>query len=307
MFICQLDVAVIFVTLAAMTYGEWLLRATETLEKSGSKTPRLDALLLLEMVSGRSRADLIASGKEKLSVMRQGKLKALLARRVDGEPMAYIAGQKEFHGRDFIVNKWVLVPRPESEAFLTLLKYLRDHKKEISEVRPLKTEKYGVGGFLHTVADIGTGSGNLAITAKLEFPDLYVFATDTSKEALQIAAQNALRHNAAIVFKEQNLLHGDKEGYDLVMANLPYVPTGPEPDPSIAHEPVEALFSGFDGLEHYRRFFTQLAPKHIRFVMTESLLTQHKALKEMAADAGYKLAKTEGLVQLFVKNTPETF
>lgn len=270
-------------TLSGMTLGEWLLSATEQLEKAGSKTPRLDALVLLEMVTKRSRASLLAAGNEKLSVMRQGKLKKLLERRVSGEPVAYIAGQKEFYGRDFIVNKWVLIPRPESEAFLELLAELR------------KTER------VHSLVDIGTGSGALAITAKLQFPDMYVFATDTSKEALQVAAQNALRHEAPVTFKEQNLLHGDKEGYDVIFANLPYVPTGPEPDPSIAFEPAEALFSGFDGLELYRRFFEQLEPKFIRFVMTESLLTQHEPIAKIADEASYDHTSTEGLVQLFTK------
>ncbi len=271
-----------------MTIGEWLVNTTADLEFA-SKTPRLDALLLLELVTARSRADLLASSKETLSVMRQGKLKKIVERRLNGEPMAYIAGQKEFYGRDFMVNHSVLVPRPESEAFLELLGALR------------KTER------VHTLIDIGTGSGILAITAKLQHPDLYVFASDTSKDALQVAAQNALRHKAAVTFKEQNLLAGDREGYDVIFANLPYVPTRQEPDRSIAQEPPEALFSGPDGLEHYRRLFSQLKPKHIRFVMTESLTEQHAAVEQLAADAGYQKTSTEGLVQWFTKIVPDRF
>jgi len=155
---------------------------------------------------------------------------------------------------------------------------------------------------VHNLLDMGTGSGNLAITVKLEYPDMYVTATDTSDNALKIAAQNSLRHQAAVTFKEQNLLAHDKEGYDVILANLPYVPTGPEPDQSIAMEPVEALFSGFDGLDHYRMLFAQLEPKHIRFVMIESLLTQHAAVEVLAEEANYKLTQSEGLVQLFTKN-----
>lgn len=267
-----------------MTYGDWILEATEAIEKIGSKTPRLDALLLLSWASGYEKANLLTMTRDKLSVMRQGKLKPLLARRLNGEPMAYIAGQKEFYGRDFMVNKFVLIPRPESEDFIVLLKALRQSER------------------VHNLLDMGTGSGNLAITVKLEHPDMYIFASDTSEDALKIAAQNSLRHKAAVTFKNQNLLQADKEGYDVIMANLPYVPTGPDPDPSIAHEPVEALFSGFDGLEHYRRFFAQLEPKHIRFIMTESLLSQHKIMNELAKNTGYSLTKTEGLIQLFVKN-----
>ena len=283
--ICQFSAVYFWYTSAYMTYGTWLLEATDTLQLAGSKTPRLDALVLLEHISGHSRAQVLSKGSEALSAMRRGKLQKLLNRRAQGEPMAYILGQKEFYGRDFAVSPLVLVPRPESEDFISLLGELR------------QTER------IHSVVDIGTGSGNLAVTAKLEFPDMYVFASDTSTGALRIAAQNSMRHNAPVTFKEQSLLHGDKEGYDVVIANLPYVPTGPEPDPSIAFEPVEALFSGFDGLEHYRQLFAQLTPKHIRFVMTESLLSQHDAVQQLADEAGYSLTRTQGLIQLFTKST----
>jgi release factor glutamine methyltransferase len=209
----------------------------------------------------------------------------MIARRVDGEPVAYILGFKEFYGRNFIVNEYVLVPRPETESFIELLGAL-------ASVRPPKG--------IYNVLDMGTGSGCLAITVKLEFPHLSVFATDISKPAITTAIKNSRDHDASIQFKVQSLLLGDKQGYDIILANLPYVPDNMT-DPSIMREPEIALFSGTDGLNHYRQLFEQLEPKHIRYIMCESLVVQHKSLEELAVKAGYKLTKTDGLVQLFTK------
>lgn len=265
---------------------ETFLQRSEDLLKNTSSSARLDSEVLLSNILAKDRSwvhshpELVLQG----SILR--KLDEMVERRIAGEPVAYILGYKEFYGRDFIVNKDVLVPRPESESFIELL-------------RELKVDK-SVLGFLHQVLDMGMGSGCLAITAKLEFPDLLVTATDTSLPALKIAIDNANKHSVSIVFKKQSLLTGDKQGYDVVMANLPYVPESMQ-DKSIMHEPRQALFSGNDGLDHYRKLFEQLEPKHIRFVMIESLLKQHKQVDKLANGASYTLVKTNGLVQLFAK------
>jgi release factor glutamine methyltransferase len=252
-----------------------------------SLTPQLDAEVLLAHVLQKDRSWLHAYGNEELQRSSLHAFEELIKRRAAGEPIAYLVGYKEFYGRNFIVSPSVLVPRPESESFLALIKDL---------VKTPAPEG------IHHVLDMGTGSGCLAITVKLEHPKLYVSATDISSTALAIAAHNALTHGCAITFKKQSLLAGDKEGYDLIVANLPYVPIGMQ-HASIAHEPTEALYSGADGLDHYKKLFVQLAHKHIRYVMTESLLEQHEEVKKLASDAHYVLQKTEGLVQLFVKNT----
>lgn len=254
-------------------------------------TAQLDSEVLLAFVLGKDRSWLHAHIDDELDSKMKAKFQKLIARRITGEPVAYIVGSKEFYGRDFTVNKRVLVPRPESEALIELLKHLKsDH---------------AIHGFLHNVIDIGTGSGCLAITAKLEFEDIYVTATDTSTAALKVAIANAATYNTPIVFKKQSLLTGDKQGYDIIMANLPYVPEHMQ-DPSIMHEPYSALFSGDDGLDHYRELFKQLADKHIRFVLAESLESQHAEVKKLAAGASYELIKTDGLVQAFRK-TPHSY
>jgi release factor glutamine methyltransferase len=249
-----------------------------------SSTPKLDAEIVLADVLQKDRSWLHAHGDEAVPEDTQQRFLKLIQRRKNGEPIAYILGYKEFYGRNFTVTHDVLSPRPESESFIVLLAELR------------KTER------VHTAIDIGTGSGCLAITCKLEFPDMYITATDTSRQALAIAAKNALQHEAAITFREQNLLAGDKEGYDVVLANLPYVPTHMLHE-SIAHEPGEALYSGTDGMDHYKRLWQQLVKKHIYFVMTESLVSQHSENISLAAAACYRLVKTDGLVQLFAKTT----
>ncbi len=266
-----------------MTYNDWLTQAAQRLAGI-STTPALDADLLLAYTVGRNRAGLRAHADTVLTTRELQRLQKLTSRRLQGEPIAYIRGYSEFYGHDFTVSRSVLVPRPESESFLELLAHLRKNER------------------IHTVIDIGTGSGALAISAKLTHPDLYMTATDISSRALAVAAKNCLKHAAAITLRKQSLLTGDKEGYDVIFANLPYVPTDSVPDPSIAHEPSLALFSGTDGLDHYRRLFEQLTPKHIRFLLCESLTSQHVAMSALAAAAGYRLDSTDGLVQFFVKN-----
>jgi release factor glutamine methyltransferase len=265
-----------------MIINEHLNQATKQLN---NPTPRLDAGVLLCYVLGKDKAWLLAHGDAALTDAQIKKYNKAIARRASGEPLAYIVGFKEFYGRDFVVNKHVLVPRPESESFIELL-------RDVAKVRPPKG--------IYNVLDMGTGSGCLAITVKLEFPHLSVFATDISKPAITTAIKNSRNHDVSIQFKVQNLLLGDKQGYDVILANLPYVPETMQ-DPSIMHEPAKALFSGADGLDHYRELFSQLSDKHIRFVLTESLLLQHEAIILLAKAANYELIKTDGLVQAFRK------
>ncbi len=285
-----------------MTVDNTLLQTIATFKLHALSTPKLDAEVLLSYVIKHDRAWLLAHPEYVLSAKQLQKYQSYIARRIANQPIAYITGKKDFYGREFSVNKHVLVPRPESESFITLLKYLKNEldlhvKKRI--VSPLPEHAH-LSGFLHNILDMGTGSGCLAITVKLEFGDTFVTATDTSTAALKIAIKNALTYEVPVVFKKQNLLNGDKNGYDVVLANLPYVPIDMQ-DKSILHEPPKALYSGSDGLSHYRKLFKQLAHKHIRFVMTESLLDQHKKVEELANKANYQHTKTDNLVQLFTK------
>lgn len=265
-----------------LSLNNWLARATVRLARAGTPSARLDCELLATTVVKKPRTWLHTHPEHEFSADDQKKLDALLQRRIAGEPIAYLLGSKEFYGRDFIVGSDVLVPRPESEDFIDIVKTLPPDL---------------------TFIDIGTGSGILAITSVLKQPTWSGVATDVSQAALKVAKKNAAKLGAKnLVFKVQNLFVGDSNDYDVMLANLPYVPQNLHGKADIAHEPEIALFAGADGLDIYREFFKQLAardqkPTHI---LTESLLEQHKSLKELAHGAGYRLTETRGLIQHFI-------
>jgi release factor glutamine methyltransferase len=262
----------------------WLQTATQKLTDAGIDSARLEALLLLEAATGHDRAHILAHPETPLQGLTLQRGDEWLKRRLKREPMAYILGKKEFYGREFTLTPDVLIPRPESEAFI-------DELHAISREAPWK------------LLDVGTGSGILAITTKLEFPDWQVEACDISEPALAVAQQNAQKFSADMRFFESNLLRNVTKNYDVVLANLPYVPNDVITTEEITKEPELALFSGADGLSHYRSFFEELATHNTtsKYVLTESLETQHKNLEVFAQKSGYTLIKTNTLIQVFKK------
>lgn len=265
-----------------MTIEKILANSQSKLRDSGIESAKLDAELMLALATDKTRTWLHTHPEYELTPNQLARFDDYLKHRTTGQPIAYIVGHKEFYGRDFLVNEQVLVPRPETESFIELVKSL---PSDLS------------------IIDLGTGSGILAITSVLEQPTWSGTATDISPKTLKVAQQNAEKLGAKnLVFKVQNLLHDDPKNYDLVIANLPYVPTNLLNKADIAHEPKVALFAGRDGLDVYRQLFDQLAdrsskPKHL---LTESLESQHDAMTKLAQAAGYKLHHTQDLVQWFV-------
>ena len=157
-----------------------------------------------------------------------------VARRARREPSAYIVGHREFYGRDFEVNPAVLIPRPETEHI-------------IEAALPLLAAQPAA-----LVADLGTGSGNIAVTLACEARSSRIVATDVSADALEVAARNAARHGVSdrITFLCTSYLDGVDSTFDLIAANPPYVrDDGPGAlSPSVRREPAVALFGGADGL-----------------------------------------------------------
>lgn len=232
-----------------MTVSEALRETARRLEPVAG-TGRLDAMLLLEHVTGARRERFIADDERRLSAGEAAAFDAAVARRLAGTPIAYITGTAGFYGRTFAVDERVLVPRPETE-----------HVVEAA-LAALRAR----GATAGRIADIGTGSGVIAITLAAELPDAWVFASDRSRDAIAVARRNAARNN---VFQSCTFLHGDLAEplqrfapFDAVVANLPYVPTAAiplAPDP-VACEPLLALDGGVDGLAPYRRLLAQLPP-----------------------------------------------
>lgn len=265
-----------------MTIETWLQHATNKLQNIASHTARLDSLIITEFVTGMSRASLLAHPEKELSKNHHIQLKELLQQRYKGEPIAYIVGKKEFYGREFLVSKDVLVPRPESEAIIEFCK------------------KYApaVGGSL---LDVGTGSGCLAITAKLELPNLQVTASDISISALKVAQKNAKILNSNVDFVQSDLFANITNSFDIIIANLPYVPDAFEVTNEVRSEPNLALFGGTDGLSIIRHFFAEIRA-HLNdngLVITESLKFQHHDLSLMAEAASLREIDSDTLIQVF--------
>lgn len=271
-----------------MTIAEWLFEAMRKLGDAGVDSPRRDALVLLEDTLGKDRTWVLAHPEHHFQGSTLEMVNKLVERRMKREPLAYIRGKAWFYGRFFNVSPDVMIPRPESEDFIDILK----------EIKP------------KMIVDVGTGSGCLAITAVLEIPGSHATAIDISAKALDVARGNAKRHKATITFQHADLLESLKllDGdTTALVANVPYVPAGLITSPEINHEPAEALFSGVDGLDHYRKLWEQLAvlPERPRYVLTESLISQHRENTRLAASAGYDLVSTDTLVQFFSASSGE--
>lgn len=192
-----------------------------------------------------------------LTETQQRRLHTLINERVTGKPLAYITGSKGFYGREFKVTQHTLIPRPETELIIDQVKIVA---KELSHP---------------TVLDIGTGSGCIAITVALEIPEAVVTATDIDDDAIAVAKENAQIHGVGISFIQSDLLENIHGHFDIVLANLPYVPeTDKDIPPSkstigLQFEPQHALYAGNDGLIFYRKLLPQLTKLSPTYVFLE--------------------------------------
>ncbi len=272
-----------------MKISEWLRQANKKLDEAGIGTARLDSIVLLEDATSKDRSYLLANSEKIVPGSIYAKLEKQIQRRIKHEPLAYIRAKTEFYGREFFINKDVLEPRPESETMIKLLKLLiKFEGKEL------------------TIVDIGTGSGALAVTAKLEIAKTKIIATDINKKCLKVAERNAKKYKV-----EVNLLLGDlleplstlDAPVFAFLCNLPYVPDHYKINQAAQKEPPQAIFGGKDGLDLYRRLFKQLNSSGVpaQFILTESLPFQHKDMVTIASTANYQLYKTDDFIQLFKK------
>lgn len=220
-----------------------LLTIRNMLREARQRIDSLDAHVLLGAALGVDRAYLLTHPEALLTSEQAEHFTAWVTRCAAGEPVAYILGRRAFYDREFAVTSDVLIPRPETELLL-------------------ENALAWVGERSVTAADIGAGSGALAVTFASNRPNADVYAVDISPAALEVARGNAARHGASVTFFEGDLLtplieRGIK--LDLIMANLPYIPAGDLPDLAVTrYEPRLALDGGIDGLELIRRLLGQV-------------------------------------------------
>ncbi|WP_059171833.1 peptide chain release factor N(5)-glutamine methyltransferase [Bacillus sp. FJAT-27445] len=206
--------------------------------------------VLVRHILGIDRTQLFLMMRDELNPRQLEQFEKAVRQHALGKPVQYIIGQEEFYGRPFIVNEEVLIPRPETEELV------EGALKRISSL-------FGKAEGLR-LADIGTGSGAIAISMKLEEPRLAVAATDIAEGSLAVAEENARRLGAEVEFVHGDLLKPfiDAETkFDIILSNPPYIPDGDRAwmsDIVTDHEPHRALFAGSDGLDFYKRFMEEL-------------------------------------------------
>ena len=239
--------------------------AAEYLKSLNIPSARLDSEVLLSFILNKDRTYLYQNPESRIQNLELSKFKKLIERRGRREPLSYITGEKEFWSLKFKVSRDTLIPRPETEilvqAVLDIIKYPSPPPLPIGErikVRGIK------------IHDIGTGSGNIAVSIAKESPEFHVFTVDKSDSALSVAKENAIIHNVAgrITFLKGDLcipfnppsppfVKGGKEGlFDIIVSNPPYIPTGDIEGlmPEVRDwEPRWALDGGKDGLEIVRK------------------------------------------------------
>ncbi len=242
----------------------------EALEEARSLIPLREARLLLRHVLGVSHATLEAHPEGKVSLQDTARFRALVARRAEGCPIAYLTGRREFYGMSFHVTPAVLIPREETELLV-----------DIAVEKPERR-----------ILDLGTGSGCLAIAVAKQLPQAQVTAVDVSAAALDVARENATHHGASVRFLQGDWFAPlDGERFDLILANPPYVAEG---DPHLAQgdvcfEPRGALAAGPAGLDDIRRIVAGAA-EHLLAggrLWFEHGYDQAQAVAALLAQAGF--------------------
>lgn len=254
-----------------MNVNSWLKQASKI-------TTRLDAEIFMMTVLGKEdRSDLVLCAEQDLVEDELKMLDMMVELRLRRVPVAYIIGKKEFYGRDFKVNRDVLIPRPETENIIGLVKEMNVEGK--------------------TIADVGTGSGCIAITLALETDVAEIIGIDKSLKALRVAQDNADKLRAKVKFIASDLLDDYHGVADIVVANLPYVDRKWEwTSPEIKYEPEMALFAEEDGLALIYRLIDGCEAEYL---ILEADPSQHEKIVNYAKK--YKLVKRENYILLFQK------
>jgi|SRR5438874_5262978 len=258
-----------------MTVLDVLQSTTAYFKKRKIDNPRLNAEHLLAHVLERKRLDLYLEFERELTESELVPLRELVRRRGEGEPLQHLLGTVEFCGHTFLCDSRALVPRPETEELVELLK---------SEIRSLESE----------ILDVGTGSGVIALILATEFPEAKISGIDISEDALALARENAARLDLSdrVRFFKSDLLENVDGIFDLIVANLPYIAAQDRHTLSreVLHDPEVALFAGGQGDELVRVLIDQ-APARLRpggRLALEVGLGQSEALFSRLAEKNYR-------------------
>jgi release factor glutamine methyltransferase len=222
----------------------------KNLEDAGIPDARLEAEVLVMSVMRMPRQSIFSEQETEVTGQQQSALDEKLERRYKREPLAYILGQREFYGINVVLTPAVLIPRPETEGLVEHALFMAMMGMESRDL---------------TIADVGTGSGAIAINLAIHLPAGRVFAVDVADAVLDVAAYNIRAHGVGdrVTLVIGDLLDAVPEPVDLVVANLPYIPTAriPTLQPEVQQEPVLALDGGADGLDLIRRLLVQAEDK----------------------------------------------
>lgn len=266
-----------------MNVADWLKSTSTELADAMIPSAGLDAEIILAHTLGKHRTWLHAHGEEELDPRRVDIANARAQLRLERVPIAYIIGHKEFYGRRFFVNPDVLIPRPESEAIIELLK---SHC-------PSDTKQ---------LVDVGTGSGCLGITAKLEMPSLSVTLTDISQKALTAAKKNCQAYSVDARLLKSDLLDAYPLRAEVILANLPYIdPEWTDLSPELSNEPSDALYADDHGLALIKSLLEQ-APSRLRpkgIIIIEADPTQHDRIEKFAKTTGFTRIDSSGYILVF--------
>lgn len=222
----------------------------QKLEAAGIPDARLEAEVLVMNVMRMARQNIFGEQDTEVSRQQQTALDGLLDRRYNREPLAYLLGQREFYGINVMLTPAVLIPRAETEGLVEHALFMALMGMESTDM---------------TIADVGTGSGAIAINLAIHLPAAKIFAVDVADEVLDVAAFNIRAHGVSerVILGIGDLLEPVPEPIDLIVANLPYIPTDriSTLQPEVQQEPALALDGGPDGLDLIRRLLTQAESK----------------------------------------------